>query len=593
MLLRKSQVKFRVSDASRLQLRVVSSAAECHQSLFTVSALKAFEDSGADTDVIEAIFDEVYAALTVPSARGLTLLQQMLRIPSDHSGVKMNSRHGFLKLALRLLQDGIPPETYHGSFLALYLAELATKTRDKSPFGIPIPGSWNVLGITDDYHVLGPGEVLVRANSEAKEVSGPVLIYRDPIIHIGDIQQATAISKEELKQRFKAQGKTDYAERLSAMLGMRGVIFFSQKDSPPFPNLLSGGDLDGDRFDILTTDCGFWGGAYRTSDHKDYVNEGSPPYGGEEEEEGDKSGAIDADAETGVDPNPRPPTGYPDQMATPPTPAQPFSEPFAVKGICQFIGEYIRRDCFNELEQVNMALADQRANGLHDADVMNMSTLLSTAVDFPKSGQSVELARVLQDARFRARGKPDFLQRLGKWKATAAEGIYGSGIVYPSPHLLGRLFRKVEAVKFKSAPPGAKQYDDTARRAFVESIQRRWGPLVGQRPFPWSDMVADELKQFLHGVIIQRLNHMSSTPRADVLSRFLQKQPGDFPNSTLHDLVGLISAVLVRNHIVAWSDTGLRSVRPAEGSKVADVEATYRLLLFRAWCVFCPFSYDP
>jgi hypothetical protein len=181
-------------------LRIVSTVSDGHSSLFFDAALKAFEDSGADTPRIRSIYRDTYAKLSELTSESLPILQQIFRIPDDKRETGLKARYGLLKLALNLEKSGIHPEDYQNSFLALYLAKIAERARDKNLFQIPIPGSYFVVGLTDDYQVLEaskpnePCEVFIRA--KGRTIKGPVLIYRDPIIHIGDIQEAKAVCEE-------------------------------------------------------------------------------------------------------------------------------------------------------------------------------------------------------------------------------------------------------------------------------------------------------------------------------------------------------------------------------------------------------------
>ena len=95
-------------------------------------------------------------------------------------------------------------------------------------------------------------------------IKGPVLIYRDPIIHIDDIQEAKAIGQDELKDRIGQSDRSDDKDQINALFAMKNVIFFSQKDNPPLTNRLSGGDLDEDRFEVLIKECGFFRDDYKT-----------------------------------------------------------------------------------------------------------------------------------------------------------------------------------------------------------------------------------------------------------------------------------------------------------------------------------------
>lgn len=64
---------------------------------------------------------------------------------------------------------------------------------------------------------------------------------------------------------------SDCGKRITALNSMNNVIFISQKDNPPLPNKLSG-DLYGDRFEVLTKECGFRGN-HQNSDPDDYTED--------------------------------------------------------------------------------------------------------------------------------------------------------------------------------------------------------------------------------------------------------------------------------------------------------------------------------
>ncbi|KAF2820141.1 hypothetical protein CC86DRAFT_460118 [Ophiobolus disseminans] len=206
MLLRESQVKFTLpaSQSDTLELRILSTAGDQHQSLFFDSALKAFEDSGADVAKIERIFTDSYNYLLTGRTESLEMLQQMFRVSDDDTELGMKARYCFLRLAIRLRDLRVYPPDYPESFSTRYIIELSERARKKSMFNIPIPGSYCVLGLTDDYQVLHENEVFVQA--QGSTIEGSVLIYRDPIIHIGDIQPASALSQDDVRNHRQQGG---------------------------------------------------------------------------------------------------------------------------------------------------------------------------------------------------------------------------------------------------------------------------------------------------------------------------------------------------------------------------------------------------
>ena len=343
MLLRKSQIKYEVRASDEASLRIVSAAGSNSTSLFFKGILKAFEDSNAEKGEVLKIYNKAYHSLSRVSlgdGEGLDLLKQIHKVSDGESA--WTKRYSLLKLALRLKDASIVPEQYKNSFLALYLAELAEKARDSDLFKIPIPYSHSVLGLTDDYTVLAENEVYIRSGGNT--ISGKMLVYRYPIIHIGDIQEAEALEDDVLEKRMSASQED--IERYKSLITMDNVIFFSQKDKIPFPIRLAGGDLDGDRFDIITKECPLWGPRYGTSAHYNYLDEGTN---------------------------------------TPSATTSPIGD-FDIGELAKFIGQYIKNDCFTELQDLHMCLADERNGGMKHPDVIAMTGLLSRAVDYAKSG---------------------------------------------------------------------------------------------------------------------------------------------------------------------------------------------------------------
>lgn len=524
MLLRKSQIKFLVSDAREIDLRVVSTVRHCPQSLFMVSALKAFVDSGANsgtyTGAIEKIYDDAYDSIANLSPAGLEMLRQILRIFDDQMDRGTKARYGLFKLALQLKEQGIIPEDYRNSFLALFISKLAERARDKDPFKIPIPGSYNVLGLTDDYQVLEPNEVYICAHKET--IEGSVLIYRDPVLHIGDIQEATAVGRDLLKRRMEQSCVSDVQDRMKFLEAMDNVIFFSQKDDPPLPNRLAGGDLDGDRFEILTRECGFW---METSLPDCYTDD-----------------AI-ATTETDTD-----------------TDTNTKITPFDIGELAKFIGRHIQNDCFEYLQARLMWLADQKKCGMKDPHVKELAKSLSKAVDYAKSGEAVHLLEdVLSNPAFKVlEPKPDFLRALNRKNPVNPDQKY-----YESQSLLGKIYRKVGKVSYDF--PRVNPFHGESRYGpledFVNKIYKQWVPKRPEHAKVWERMEEyhdiDELKS---GIQVERerykayrrTQHLLDGSEVDL---FMRKKQDDFPDTFIDELYRIITNWLMAQYFEASPQT--------------------------------------
>ena len=540
-------MKIQVPDPRKIMLRIVSTVSDGHSSLFFDSALKAFEDSGADTAKIERIYEETYNQLSEVTSASLGILQQIYRVPDDERETGMKTRYSLLKLALRLEHDGIHSEDYQYSFLDLYLRRLAKRARDKDLFQIPIPGSYCVLGLTDDYEVLEPNglnelsEVFIRAKGQT--ISGTVLIYRDPIIHIGDIQKAEAVSEDILRARMTKY--IDAEDRMNALISMDNVIFFSQNDDPPLPNRLSGGDLDGDRFEIVTKDCGFWGDEYKTSDPDSYTDDGIKSTGKKVSDNEIKS--------------------------------------FDVKELANFIGSYIRNDCFLELQDTLMSLADQESEGLKSDRVRGLAKWLSQAVDYAKSGQEVNLARdIFTNPNFNVTTKPDFLYPLSQKAFHDVNGEY-----YQTPNLLGRIYRKVADTEY-TIP---NVVTNLGLRKKLADVWRLEGLIENTTSLAEDvDELDDAARAIANDGALDFMDFMLwlDTPVSVLSSEidlFLGKQRADILNTQIDDLVDKILSELAQRDIVVIVDASPtpRLVRLGGRYDHETVEMIYKRCLYVAW----------
>ncbi|KAG7444334.1 RdRP-domain-containing protein [Guyanagaster necrorhizus] len=101
---------------------------------------------------------------------------------------------------------------------------------------IRVPGSYTLIGVSDEWDCLEEGEVYATIfdprTNERVAVEGRVLITRSPQIHPGDVQFATAVRRPELNH-------------------LTNVVVFSCRGSRSLPSCLGGGDLDGDIYNII------------------------------------------------------------------------------------------------------------------------------------------------------------------------------------------------------------------------------------------------------------------------------------------------------------------------------------------------------
>lgn len=124
---------------------------------------------------------------------------------------------------------------------------------------------------------------------------------------------------------------------------------------------------------------------------------------------------------------------FPDSMTLPRQ--KTGRKPFDINEVAQFIGDYVRNDCFADPEDLITCLADQTRTGMNDKRVKELAPWLSKAVGYAKSGKEVNLIKdIFEKPEFRVVGKPDFLIPLKNKSLLDSRGEY-----YSSPNLLGRI----------------------------------------------------------------------------------------------------------------------------------------------------------
>lgn len=114
--------------------------------------------------------------------------------------------------------------------------------------------SARILGVIDDYGILQENEVYCTIfkpgnkfgkKDELLNVSGRVMVTRNPCMHPSDIRVVNCISYSEAKARFAEKGiNKNHLEDL------KNCVIFPQKGTPPLTAQISGSDLDGDNFFI-------------------------------------------------------------------------------------------------------------------------------------------------------------------------------------------------------------------------------------------------------------------------------------------------------------------------------------------------------
>ena len=204
---------------------------------------------------------------------------------------------------------------------------LLMKLRDlKYRARIPVPKAVTLYGIMDETGYLKEGEIfccfLTPEGYREILVRKNVAITRAPALHPGDVQVVNAVDVPED----------------SPLRRLHNCIVFSQHGKRDLPSMLSGGDLDGDLYNVI------------------YDDSLIPP----------ELASSPAD--------------YPR------VPAIDLGRPVQPDDITDFFVTFMQQDQLGRIAIAHQVFADQRKDGTFDPTCLLLAELHSTAVDFSKTG---------------------------------------------------------------------------------------------------------------------------------------------------------------------------------------------------------------
>ncbi|KAI9094039.1 RNA dependent RNA polymerase-domain-containing protein [Phlyctochytrium arcticum] len=271
-----------------------------------------------------------------------------------------------------------------GLFRALQLRDIKTRAK------ILVKDSASLIGVMDETGLLKHDQLFLQftdpVTQSKKIIKGKIAIMRAPALHPGDVQVVECVDIPELHHLFD-------------------VIVFSQHGERPLPNMLSGGDLDGDTFFVT------W-----------------------------------------------------DERLIPEKSAQPMEystklvvslEDSTVDNVKKHFVHYMRHNNLGSIDNAWKAWADKSPKGAFDETAMKLATLHSDAVDFAKKG-----VPAFMDRELRPRSWPDFMEKPAYQSSYQSNKAVGE--IYRSVHVDLKLlkdFQPFEEFKY----PGYEKYLEDAR----------------------------------------------------------------------------------------------------------------------------------
>ena len=190
---------------------------------------------------------------------------------------------------------------------------------------IIVENGMTLYGIMDETGFLQEGQIYCSAQHGDQNVpsilTGSVVITRCPALHPGDVRVVTAVD----------------ALPNSPLRALHNCVVFSSQGERDLPSQLSGGDLDGDLYNIIY-------------DSSLYPNK-----------------EVD-------------PADYP--IAKP----IDIGREVTRSDMTDFFIQFMENDALGRISTLHQTLADQKDNGTLDPDCIQLAEMASTAVDFSKTG---------------------------------------------------------------------------------------------------------------------------------------------------------------------------------------------------------------
>ncbi|KAJ7171804.1 RdRP-domain-containing protein, partial [Mycena crocata] len=222
------------------------------------------------------------------------------------------------------------PQTFQHQLIKTALAYATTHIlrEIKHRAHIIVPGSYTLIGVSDEWNCLGEGEIFATVVDERTglniRVEGRVLITRSPQIHPGDVQFVNAVRRPQLEH-------------------LRNVVVFACQGSRSLPSKLGGGDLDGDIYNLILEEKLF------------------PP--------------KDFTADPG------------DYIALEP---KTTISPCTVSDVVDFVIDFIKSDLLGYISILHLRIADLDPEGVGCERCIELAQHASHAVDFNKRGVPVD-----------------------------------------------------------------------------------------------------------------------------------------------------------------------------------------------------------
>ncbi|OCL01938.1 RdRP-domain-containing protein [Glonium stellatum] len=440
LCLRPSMTKF---NAAYLDIEICGGAMRPLPLYLNRGFIKILEDLGVEPEVfldLQAAMVEKLRMITLTPPNAATFLE-WCRVGSAAKTPQL----------IRLLDDiGLPFQ--QDSFLkdTVEIAALSQLREIKHRSRILVENGMTLFGIMDETNTLNEGEIYavsekVDSNGQWQRfvlTGGEVAITRSPALHPGDIQIVQAVD----------------VPSDSPLAKLRNCVVFSQKGDRDLPSQLSGGDLDGDLYNIIFDPLLM---PKKTHHPADYP----------------RQDPID------------------------------IGRPVEREDMTEFFIQFMETDQLGRISMMHLQMADREGEGTLHPTCIKLAGMASTAVDFSKTGIPVDMNGFpKQDylrPDFMATGPRVIVEKRGavfnddddgeeedeKDPVSAMDPDGKSYRYYESNKVLGRLYRAIdEKAFFEQMQKDSKclASRDPTRRSLMDKLWdyvRREAALVQWREY--------------------------------------------------------------------------------------------------------------
>ncbi|KAG9526866.1 RNA-directed RNA polymerase, partial [Aureobasidium melanogenum] len=364
---------------------------------------------------------------------------------------------------------------YHDDSFLRGVVEMAviTKLREIKYKGrIPVKNGVTLYGIMDETGHLKEGQIYVVTQSSPDEprkviTKDKVIITRSPALHPGDIRIVEAVDVPED----------------SPLKYLRNCVVFSQHGNRDLPSQLSGGDLDGDLYNVIFEPT--------LMPQRDIA----------------------------------PPADYPR------VPGLELDREVTIQDMSSFFVEFMETDQLGQICTRHLQIADQEPMGVFDAACIELASMASTAVDFSKTGIAVSMDRAprAQPAKpdfmapsprviIEAGGYASFEDAVQNEEEEETDPIGDLDDIRPvryyrSEKALGHLYRSIDEQEFLRTLQDATQnlpgQDGTVLSTLWAYVQQYTGVIQWKHHIELARQIRDGYEQTL----LQSLYQFASSPR--------------------------------------------------------------------------------